>query len=90
MHEPTDENLFQFVVIDLEQWKYFKPDAQEMGPSHISEALGKYVVIKGCVDSNHAVNMPNMRSYYSIIIYVNTAPIICYIKFQNTVEASSF
>ena len=59
-------------------------------PRHMSEALGKYFVIKDYVDANHAGNMANRRSHYGIIIYVNNAPIICYSKQQNTVEASSF
>ena len=56
----------------------------------MSEALGKYVLIKDYVYANHAGNMPNMRSRCGIIIYVNNAPIIWYSKQQNTVEASSF
>ena len=61
-----------------------------MIPRNISEALGKYVVIKAYVDANHAGNMANRRSYSRIIIYVNNVPKICYIKQQNTIEASSF
>ena len=61
-----------------------------MIPRHITEALGKYVVIKAHVDSKHAGNMANRRTHYDIIIYVNNAPIIWYSKQQNTVEASSF
>ena len=57
---------------------------------YIPEDLGKHVVIKDYMDSNHAGNMANRRSYYGIIIYVNNAPILWYIKFQNAVEASSF
>ena len=41
---------------------------------HIPEALGKYVVIKDYVNSNHAGNMENRRSHYGI--RVNNAPII--------------
>ena len=54
------------------------------------EELGKYVVIKAYVDSNHALNMANRRSHSGIIIYVNNAPIIWYSKCHNTVEASIF
>ena len=61
-----------------------------MIPRHIPEALGNYVVIEAYVDANHAGNMVNRRSYYGIIIYVNNAPIIWYIKQQNTFDASSF
>ena len=59
-------------------------------PRHMTEALGKYVVIKSYVDAYHAGNIANRRSHSSIIIYVNNAPIIWYSKIQNTVEASSF
>ena len=55
----------------------------------MSEALGKYVVIKAYVDANYAGNMENRRSHSVIIIYVNNAPIIWYSKRQNTVEDSS-
>ena len=57
---------------------------------HMPEALGEYVVIKSYVYDNHAGNMANSRSHSGIIIYVNNAPIICYSKHHNTVEASSF
>ena len=61
-----------------------------MIPSHIPEALGKYVVIKSYVDDNHAGNMETRMSHSGIIIDVNNAPIIWYSKIQNTVEASTF
>ena len=61
-----------------------------MIPSQMSEAIGKYVVIKAYVDANHAGNMANRRSHSGIIIYVNNTPIICYSKQNKTVEASSF
>ena len=57
---------------------------------HMTEALGKYVVIKGYVDDNDSGNMENIRSYSGIIVYVNNSPIIWYSKIQNTVENSSF
>ena len=69
--EPTDENVFEVVEIGLYEWKYFYPNDQEMTPRNMSEALGKYVVIKAYVDDNHAGNMENRRPYSSIIIYVN-------------------
>ena len=90
MYEPTDDNVFEVVGRYLDEWKYLYHDAQEIMPRHMPEALGKCVVIKAYVDANHSGNMEMMRSHYRIIIYVNNAPIICYSKFQNTVEASSF
>ena len=56
----------------------------------MSEALGKYVVIKAYVDANHEGEIKNRQSHSVIIIYVNNVPIIWYSKPQNTVEASSF
>ena len=61
-----------------------------MIPRHVTEALGKYVVIKAYVDANHAGNMETRRSHSGIIIYVNNALIIWYSKHQNKVEDSSF
>ena len=90
MYEPTDENLFEVVGRYLDEWKYFYPNAQEIIPRNMTEALGKYVVIKADVDANNAGNMANRRSHSGIIIYVNNASIICYIKKYNTVEAQCF
>ena len=44
------------------------------------EALGKYVVIELYVDANHAGNMVNRRPHSVIIINVNNALIIWYMK----------
>ena len=79
MYEPTNENAFEDFGRDLDEWNYFYPDSQEIMPRHMSEALGKYVVIKAYVDVNHAGNMANRRSHSGIIIYVNKSPIMWYI-----------
>ena len=57
MYELQDENLFEVVGRDLYEWKYVYPDDQEMMTRHITEDLGKYVVIKFYVDANHVGNM---------------------------------
>ena len=46
MYEPTYDHVFEVVGRDLYAWKYLYPDAQEIIPRHIPEALGKYFVIK--------------------------------------------
>ena len=56
-----------------------------MIPRHMTEALGKYVVIIAYVDANHAGNMANTRLHCAFIIYVINARIIWYSKLQNTV-----
>ena len=35
MYEPTDENVFEVVGIDLDEWKYFYPNDTEMMPRYI-------------------------------------------------------
>ena len=90
MYEPTYYNLSEVVERDLDKWKDFYPDDQEMMPRHMPEALGNFVAIKSYVDANHAGNMENRRSNSVIIIYVNNETIIWYSKRQNTVEASIF
>ena len=76
MYESTDENIFEVFGRDLDEWKHFYYDAQEMILRHMLEALGEYVVIKAYVDANYSGNMENRRSHSGIIIYVNNAPII--------------
>ena len=78
MYEPTDANVFGVVGRYLDEFRYFYPNAQEIIPRNLLEALGNYVVIKAYVDENHAGNMANRRLHYGIIIYVNNAPIIWY------------
>ena len=80
MYETTDGNVFVVLGRDLDEWKDFYPNAQEMMTRHMSEALGNYVVIKAYFDANHAGNMANGRSHSGIIIYVNNAPVIWYSK----------
>ena len=80
VYELTDGNVFEVVGRDLDMWKDFYPNAQEMMTRHMLEALDKYVVIKAYVDANHAGNMANGRSHSGIIIYVNNAPVIWYNK----------
>ena len=92
MYEPTDENVFYVVGRYLYECKYFCPDAHEIMsmPIHMTEEIGKYVVIKYYVDVNHTGNMVNMTSHSGIIIYVNNVPIVYYSKCQKTVGASGF
>ena len=90
MYEPTVKNVCEVVGRYLDEWKYSYPEAHQMIPRHMPEAIGKYVVIKAYVDANHAGNMETKRSHSGIIIFVNNAPIIWYSKHQNTVEDYSF
>ena len=90
MYEPTYYNFFEVVGRELEKWKDFYPDSQEMMPRHMPEALDKYIVIKYYMDSDQSVNIVNRRYNYGIIIYVNNTPVIWYNKRQKKIEASTF
>ena len=90
MYEPTNQSVFEVVGRYSDKWKYFYPDAQEMMPRHMPDALDKYFEIKGYVYVNHAGKTENRRSHSGIIIYINIAPIIWCSKLQNTVGASIF
>ena len=61
MYEPEDEKLFEIFGRDLDEWKEFYPDAQEIIPRHMPEALGKNVAIQDYVDANYSGNMANRR-----------------------------
>ena len=61
MYEPKYDNVFEVIGRSLYECKYFYPDAQKIIPIHITEALGKYVVIKYYMENNHAGHMVNRR-----------------------------
>lgn len=42
------------------------------------------------VDASHASNVVTRQSRTGVLLYVNHAPIIWYLKKQNSVETSSF
>ena len=70
--------------------KELYPDAIDMTPHDMPEALGESVSISCFVDADHAGNKITRRSHTGIIIFINSAPIIWYSKRQNTVESSTF
>ncbi len=71
-------------------WRDFYGDVCEELPPNITESKGNVVNISCFVDANHAGNVITRRSHTGIIIYVQNAPIIWFLKRQNTVESSSF
>ena len=56
----------------------------------MSKPLDREVSIFVVVESEHASNLVTRRSYTGVMIYVNMAPIVWYIKKQNTVKSSNF
>jgi hypothetical protein len=64
--------------------------AKEAIPPNIPEALGKAVATTCYVDADHAGCLATRRSHTGVLLYVNSALVLCHSKRQNTVEASTF
>ena len=71
-------------------WNDFYPDTQEPIPSNAPEARGPEVQVNCFVDADHAGNCVTRRSHTGVLLYCNRAPILWYLKRQNTVETSTF
>ena len=70
--------------------KELYPDASETKPHNMPEPRGKEVDVSVFVDADHAGNRVTRRSHSGIIIFLNMAPVLWYLKRQNTVETSTF
>ena len=77
--EYDDENIFNG-PLDKEEWVDFYPDASEAMPRNMLEPLGNPVLVRACVDANHARNLANRGSHSSILIYVNNALVLSFSK----------
>ena len=71
-------------------WKDFYDDLEEELPPRMSEPRGSLVIISTFVHADHAGNVVTRRSHTGIIIFVPNAPIMWFLKRQNTVEAATF
>ena len=81
----VDEDAFHTA-----DWSEFYPEAKEVEPPDMPEALGKPVVTSCFVDADHAGCRATRRSHTGVLIFVNRAPILWYSKRQTTVESSTF
>ena len=70
-------------------WKDFYGDVEEELPPRMPEPREKPVNISAFVDADHDGNVVTRRSHTNIIIFVQNAPIIWFLKRQNTVEAEN-
>jgi hypothetical protein len=71
-------------------WHEFYRDVQEAIPPNAPESRGNSVIMSCFCDADHAGNKVFRRSHTGILIFVNRAPIIWFLKRQNTVETSTF
>jgi hypothetical protein len=81
-----DESIFHNNV----EWKEFYGDVEEELPPNMPEPRGHPVTISVSVDANHAGNIVTRCSHSGVFLFVQNAPIIWFLKQQNTVEAATF
>ncbi|CAJ1952577.1 unnamed protein product [Cylindrotheca closterium] len=85
-----DSAYMALTDIPKSEWHEFYPWAKEVLPPDMPEALGQAVKIVMFVDASHASNLVTRQSRTGVLILLNHAPIVWYLKKQNTVETSSF
>ena len=84
-HPKVDERAFKEY-----NWYEFYQDAKERLPSDMPPPHGRSVSTHCFVDSDHTGDKVTHRSQTGILIFLNRAPIIWYIKRQNMGETSTF
>jgi hypothetical protein len=72
------------------EWKEFYGEAKEPLPPNILEPRGKEVDCRLYVDSDHAGDQLIRRLHTGFFIFLNSAPLIWFSKWQPTVETSVF
>jgi hypothetical protein len=80
-------DLIRFKEVD---WKPMYGDMKEALPDNAPEPRGKEVDIRVFVDTDHAGDKISRRSRTSFVVFINNAPVIWFLKRQNTVESSVF
>ena len=80
-----DEEWFQQC-----DWEKFYPGAEEVLPPNVPNAQGKPLTMMCFVDADHAGCHVMHRLHRGVLILLNKAPIIWYLKRQNTVETLMF
>ena len=71
-------------------WEEFYRHAKEETPGNMPVARGNFMSPHCFVDANHAGDTETRRSQIGILLFCNSAPIIWFIKWQNSVESSTF
>ena len=66
------------------------PDSVEDLPPNSTPPRGYPVEVNCFIDNDHAGDKVTLRLQTGILLYLNSAHIICYYKPQNTVERSTF
>ena len=90
MFDPNNLGIDERVFDSNADWQDFYGDVCEELSPNTPEPKGQVVNIACLVDANHAGSVITRQSHTGIIINVQNAPIIWFLKRQNTVESSSF
>jgi hypothetical protein len=89
--DPKTPCIDEHVFNPNADWQDFYGYVCEELPPDMPEAKEKVVNISCFIDANHAGDVITRRSHHTgINIYVQNAPIIWFLKQQNTAESSSF
>ena len=84
--EPVfDESHFQ----KCDWSEYYDPGVCKAVPPGAPEVRGQPGSMSCFVDADHAGCRVTRRSHTGVLIFINRAPILWYLKLQNTVEAST-
>ena len=76
--------------IPQHDWTQFYPWAKDKIPEDRPDPLGRPVQLTMFVDASHAANIVTRQSRTGVLLFVNSAPVMWYLKKQNSVETSSF
>jgi hypothetical protein len=85
-----DDAYFPHKELERLDWSQFYPGAKEEIPSDMPEALGRPLQQTMFVDASHAANVITRQSRTGVLIFLNRAPILWYLKKQHSIETSTF
>ena len=88
--DPTYPEVNKSDFRENEDWRAFYGDVKEAKPLNAPKPLGKEVVLRMFVDSDHAGDKKDRRSRTGFMIYMNMTMINWYSKKQSTVETAVF
>jgi hypothetical protein len=88
--DPTYPEIDLSQFNDGADWSNFYGNIKEPIPTNMPNPLGKSLVMRLFVDSDHAADKLHRRSRTGFMLYLNSAPVIWYSKKQGTIETSVF
>ena len=81
-HPAINENRFYQC-----DWMEFHREAEEAIPGNIPVSIGNFILTHCFIDANYTGDTDTRRYQTGILLFCNSAPIICFRKMGNSVEA---